>query len=241
MLLFRANLLTPKFEVSAESVPETESSSTETSIHVFSNPLFLPNESSAENISAQSCTALHPSIQIMFAELSHLCALMAMSNPSSTKGDLNCFNKKLDAAEQRMFRITHCEPGEVNSPSETLFKLRAYPTAGTIFLYLYMRNVPPSSPALDYFVANLRDALTDGNIIDDTRTFPPDVLFWVLFMGGIASNGRMQRQWFRAQAKKIQVSLALGSWAVGRRILMRFPFTGPACESHCQGFWAELS
>jgi hypothetical protein len=234
--------LIPKTEGSSESVSETEHSTTETSIHVFSNPVFQPNEDLADNKSVQGFTGLHPSIQMMFAELNHLSAMMAnMSNLSSAEDGPNSFKKKLDVAEQRMFRIIHCEPGDLNSSRETLFRLRAYPMAGTIFLYLYLRSIPPSSTALDYFMMNLRDALTDGNVVDDTRTFPPDVLFWVLFMGGIASGGGMQRQWFRTQATKIRVALALDSWAVGRQILMRFPFTGSDCESHCQEFWAELT
>jgi hypothetical protein len=238
----RAKLLIPKTQVPLEMTRENYHSSTQSSIHVFSNPVFRPNEVSMGNIFAEDFAGLHPSVQVMFAELNHLSALTVdTADPGNAKEDISSFSQMLDAAEQRMFRMTHCEPGEVNSPSGAFFRMRAYPTSGTIFLYLYLRKTPPSSNASDYYVANLRDALTDGNVIDDAGTFPPKVLLWVLFMGGIAAEGRAQRQWFRTQSARIRESLALGTWAAARQILARFPFSGADCESHCQAFWGELT
>lgn len=179
---------------------------------------------------------------MMFTELNQLCTLMtSLSESDYGKDTLNSFNRKLDIAEQRMFRLTHCDAGDINSPRETFYKMRAYAIAGTTFLYLYLRNIPPSSTALDYFPSHLQDALSDGNVIDNAEIFPPEVLLWVLFMGGIASEDRVQRPWFRERASKVCATLAVESWPVARQILMRFPFTGSDCASHGRGFWSELT
>jgi hypothetical protein len=209
---------------------------------VFSSPVFRPYENSADITSSQNISNLHPAIRMMFTELNQLCTLMAsMSESDCGKDTLNSFNKKLDIAEQRMFRLTHCDAGDVNSPRESLYKIRAYAIAGTTFLYLYLRNITPSSTALDYFPSHLQDSLSDGNVIDNAEVFPPEVLLWVLFMGGIASEDRVQRPWFRERASKVCATLAVESWPVARQILIRFPFTGSDCTSHCRGFWSELT
>jgi hypothetical protein len=83
--------------------------------------------------------------------------------------------------------------------------------------------------------------LTDGSVIDDRETFPPRALLWVLVMGGIASEGRVQRQWFQMQAANIRATLGLNSWRAAYQLLARFPFAGDDCEAHCQKFWGELA
>jgi hypothetical protein len=242
MLRYRAHVLIPKSQVISQIAPEIEHSSTQTSIPVFSNPLFQPNEISEDNLPVDDFVRLHPAVQSMFTELNHLSALMAEKSASSLIYDeKDSFNETLNIAEQRIFRITHCEPDGVNSPKGALFALRAYPTSGSIFLYLYLRKIPPSSTALDYFIPTLQDALIDGNVIDDRAKFPLQALLWVLFMGGIASDGRVQRQWFQEQASKTRTALGLDSWSAARQLLIKFPFTGADCELHYRKFWSELA
>jgi hypothetical protein len=178
----------------------------------------------------------------MFLELNHLSTLIRDKSVSGyTHSEWDAFRRKLDISEQRMFRIIHCELGDVNSPEGSLFKLRAYPISGSIYLYLYLRKIPVGSTALDYFIANLQDSLIEDNVIDDRGTFPPDALLWVLLMGGIASEGRVQRQWFQMRVANIRATLGLSSWRAAYQLLARFPFTGHDCEAHCQRFWGEVA
>lgn len=238
----RAAILVPKSAVQPESAPPAEDSETETSIPVFSSPVFRPYENSGDIASSQNIFSLHPAVQKMFVELNQLCTLMtSMPAAGYGKDALASFNRKLDVAEQHMFRLTHCDAGDANSPREALYKMRAYATAGTIFLYLYLRKIPPSSTTLEYSVANLYDSLRDGSVIDNAAVFPPEALLWILFMGGIASEDRVQRPWFKERASKTRATLAVDSWPAVQQILMKFPFTGSDYAGHCRDFWSELT
>jgi hypothetical protein len=180
----------------------------------------------------------------MFDELNNLAVLVGDMHavpPQMASENQISLTQKLDAAERRIHSLVHSEVRDDSNLRGSFFRWRAYPVAGNIFLYLYLRHVPLRSTIFDYLVPNLQQALIETRAIDDTSIFPTDVLFWILVMGGVAAVGREQQQWFRINITKRRGLLGLNSWHDARQLLLKYPFTGGLCESNCQSLWDELT
>jgi hypothetical protein len=207
---------------------------------VFSNS----RKSSDVPTSHEDSIQLFPWVGEMFDELNNLSILVGNVHdvpPQIAPGDKTSLAQKLDAAERRIHSLMHSEFSDDSDLGGSSYRWRAYPLAGNIFLYLYLRHVPLSSTIFNYVVPNLQQALIETGGIDDTGIFPADALFWMLVMGGVAAVDRVQWQWFRLNITKSSRLMGLNSWHDARKILLQFPFTGGLCESKCQSLWDELS
>jgi hypothetical protein len=93
------------------------------------------------------------------------------------------------------------------------------------------------------------DALRECLLFSGTATVPaltgikqaaPEVLFWILFTGGLASQGHEGHSWFVDQARDLAGDLGLCEWGDGREILGRFFYTEQPEEQGGEQLWRQL-
>lgn len=97
--------------------------------------------------------------------------------------------------------------------------------AAIIFLDNYLRGIQLNSRMMDRLVARLHHSmkLVFGEMAQhDGREKASKAIFWVLFVGGVASGIRSEREWFLAHLIDFSDWLAIQSWEEAERILKDF-------------------
>ncbi|KAJ5703930.1 hypothetical protein N7493_011068 [Penicillium malachiteum] len=168
----------------------------------------------------------------MFHELKCLSLDMTPSSEVMPKAEWLQRLNALGLSMHRMMAGGFFQTGIDNVP------LRAYTIVGYIFLCLFLRELPPSSPIFDYLLECLSHALSEQNVTKDIKWYPDRFLLWLLFVGGASAAGRTQRVWFRAQIPAVQARLNLKTRDETLAVLYIFPFVG-ACYTPFQELWEE--
>ncbi|KAL2812616.1 hypothetical protein BJX63DRAFT_443402 [Aspergillus granulosus] len=219
---------------------------------VFTAPWFA-------GLSASMRTFLH-----VFARLM-LYYEEAVRNPAlvmDTDNDLYIlFEHQLLATRYRYPATMYMQPGlsgaldddtnemalRVNSSSPLDEPLRL-----TLLIYLTTRmwHLQPF-PAMAYITASLRDTLAitlldpdpgtnTTSVIYHLNTVAPDLLFWVLFVGGTASQGYTPRSWFADNLALPVRSLGLKDWGEARKVLGDFFWSDQDCfQKDEQVLWKD--
>lgn len=95
-----------------------------------------------------------------------------------------------------------------------------------LYLWLVIREVPPSSPILSTLLSRLQSALLNSlswwYAEPDTRSERKIWLLWILFVGTAASLGRVERFWFVQELEKLCAELGVsrveGNWGLRDRL-----------------------
>lgn len=205
----------------------------------------------------------HSSIPTMF----HCLKQLSVTMPSSTASiaQESEWVDRVNVTEFEMHRIleTDLSPqinvlgGYPSSLSSAAW--RAYPISGTIFLCLMLRGLSINSNVFDYLVNSLVNAFQETVAAsqneeyeykyedeyeqedddDDTDRYPPNILLWLLFVGGAAAEGRQYRQWFLGQISRRLSELRLDSWQETRAALKVFPYIDE-CDGYFRKIWEEI-
>ncbi|KAJ5043090.1 uncharacterized protein L3040_004476 [Drepanopeziza brunnea f. sp. 'multigermtubi'] len=92
---------------------------------------------------------------------------------------------------------------------------------GSIYIYLFLRKIPLASPVFDYMVSLVREELErfgeEEKVLEGS--VPAEVVFWMLFVAGVASVEREERGWFVRRLKIVRGVLGLRGWEEARRLL----------------------
>lgn len=83
------------------------------------------------------------------------------------------------------------------------------------------------------------------NILDESKSDPcwqlcPDVLLWILVLGGIASFGTEERIWFVQNMAAVSAALNISEWEQAIEKLENYLWLGSTCNSGGQLLWAEV-
>jgi hypothetical protein len=83
------------------------------------------------------------------------------------------------------------------------------------------------------------------NILDESKSDPcwqlcPDVILWILVLGGIASFGIKERGWFVQNLAAVSAALNLSEWEQVVEKLENYLWLGSACDTGGQLLWAEV-
>jgi hypothetical protein len=75
--------------------------------------------------------------------------------------------------------------------------------AAHLYLWLVIRELPPSSPILDTVIQRLQNSLGEDVMGWWFGNWERKIwLLWILFVGAVASNGRTERFWFTSELVK---------------------------------------
>lgn len=93
-------------------------------------------------------------------------------------------------------------------------------------------------PYMSSVVTALRSRLRTG--LPQIQRIAPDLSFWMLFVGGMASKGRASRAWFVAHLAEVAEQLSLKEWDTALALLEGFLFIyQPACPQP-EALWNEV-
>ena len=85
--------------------------------------------------------------------------------------------------------------------------------AAQLYLWLVIREVPPSSPILSTLIFRLQGSLLNSlswwYAEPDFRSERKFWLLWILFVGAVASLGRVERFWFIQELEKLCLELGV--------------------------------
>jgi hypothetical protein len=128
-------------------------------------------------------------------------------------------------------------------PTSCIYSFEAIPlkTAAHLFLYLVIREIPHTSQLLFRLVERLQEAMEIQlggwwDATDERRTW----LLWMLFMGGSATAGRLERWWFVKEMEIVCGGLGIRSEQGFRDALKRALWQEAWCADHCMSLWNDL-
>lgn len=128
-------------------------------------------------------------------------------------------------------------------PTERIFSFEAVPLkiAAHLYLWLVIRELPPTSELLYLLVQRLQDLLEIQipgwwSAGSERITW----LLWMLFVGGAASAKRMERWWFVRELSKVFEMLGIDSFETLRAELDKVLWQEAWCKDHCLALWADV-
>lgn len=148
------------------------------------------------------------------------------------------FTNEVLLLERQINEIVH-SPGVCNL--DPLARLGCVPFYSSVllFIYLTLRELPINSSILDNFVTRLRSAVERLRSADSQRQFPPQLLLWILFIGGWAADGRSDRTWYSQNIACLAEEMNVQTWEQAKNMLAEYIFAVPLCERPCKLLWDE--
>lgn len=111
--------------------------------------------------------------------------------------------------------------------------------AGYAYLHLFLRRDELIGTSFDYFANLLKDEL---EIFQHTgEKFPPELWFWIMFVGASAAIGRPESLWFMAELQLSRDKLMLGSWFQAKGRLKKFAWVDGWNEVAHVDLWNQLN
>ncbi|KAH7176191.1 hypothetical protein EDB81DRAFT_33312 [Dactylonectria macrodidyma] len=93
-------------------------------------------------------------------------------------------------------------------------------------------------PFMQYMVEALKRSLAPK--LHRFQTVAPDLSFWVLFIGGMASQGYTTHPWFVTRLTETTQSLEVEEWTKARVILGEYFYTDQPGETGAEDLWNEV-
>ncbi|GFF34852.1 hypothetical protein IFM51744_02589 [Aspergillus udagawae] len=113
------------------------------------------------------------------------------------------------------------------------------PIRRTLFIYLFLFvSYFQSFPIMQHLVDALRESIVLR--LPYLEVTAPDLLFWILFIGGMASQGYSSHPWFVVHTRALAARLDLEQWDKARPVLMEFFYTGQPGQKGAEDLWNEV-
>ncbi|KAL3481542.1 hypothetical protein BJX99DRAFT_243560 [Aspergillus californicus] len=112
----------------------------------------------------------------------------------------------------------------------------------SLLLYLYIRVVRFGNlPLVNQIVEHLKQSLGSPIAFTYFQVIAPDLLFWILFMGGLASQGYSSHAWFVEHLVEVARGLGVEQWSrQARPLLGEFFYADQAGQSAGEDLWREV-
>lgn len=148
------------------------------------------------------------------------------------------FTRNVLLIERQINAIVN-RPGAKGNTGSLPIRCMPFYSSALLFVYLALREVPISSSILDNFITRLRTALGILEPERIWRDFPPSFLLWVLFIGGWAAEGRLDRPWYLSYVAWLSTQMQLEFWGEAKGVLTQYCFVDSLCEIPCRMLWDE--
>ncbi len=112
--------------------------------------------------------------------------------------------------------------------------------AGYIYLYIFLRKIPAESSIYMWMTTLLRQ---DFNRLDPQVLgyFPSELLFWVLFVGGLVASNKNDQDWFTEKLGEVSKKLELKSLRDVRKCLKKLSWVVSNEGVRCQVLWDKIA
>lgn len=187
----------------------------------------------------------------MFHDLQYLSAQVAayesgvvIDDPFELRDSMCSTEKLIDSLIHERIERIDTSNHHIDFAAPVLEKGHAVPVgaccrSAVIYVYLFLRRIPIHSPVFDWMVDMIQQDFerTESYI---REVYPPELLFWLLFVAGTASLGRSERSWFRIKLAKYRNFLKLDSWRAATEVLEKMAWLETPGETLGQSLWEEL-
>jgi hypothetical protein len=187
----------------------------------------------------------------MFLDLQYLSEQIAASDRRAFVGEPFELVDSVCTAEKQIDSLIHDRVEKIDTSEHhiefaapVLEKGNSIPVgacarSATIFVYLFLRRIPIHSPVFGWMIDMVRQDFerTEAYI---SQVYPPELLFWILFVAGTASLGRYERSWFLSKMTRYREFLKLKDWSAGKVVLEKLAWLETPGESLGVCLWEEL-
>ncbi|KUJ19899.1 uncharacterized protein LY89DRAFT_464947 [Mollisia scopiformis] len=177
----------------------------------------------------------------MFTDLHWLSSMMSNSARRRGAVNANVLNRGITEAEKYIDTMLRGGRLDNHQTTKGIVAGKAFVVlSGYIYLYLLLRRIEVSSRIYDWMVDLLKEDLKNIQHVM-RKAYPPELLFWILFLGASASIGRRELEWFKKELLVGKESLGLSAWSSAKAILMKFSWVEGWNEEASERFWNELN
>ncbi|KAL5337456.1 hypothetical protein BJX70DRAFT_234384 [Aspergillus crustosus] len=81
---------------------------------------------------------------------------------------------------------------------------------------------------------------TEFTLLSHLKQSAPEILFWILFIGGMASLGHEEHAWFVAHLTEISLYMGIDNWETAREILGGFFYAERPGQGGGEELWGEV-
>ncbi|KAL4881669.1 hypothetical protein BJY04DRAFT_56245 [Aspergillus karnatakaensis] len=137
-------------------------------------------------------------------------------------------NDLLIAAEHQLHALDFSGDNNLNEPMRL-----------SLLVYLSIRIWHLAGlPMMFNIVVNLRNSLEPQ--LPSFQAIAPDLVFWMLFMGGMGSLAESGRSWYVERLSEMRTLLWIEDWAQARSILGEFFYTNQLGQTGGEDLWDEV-
>jgi hypothetical protein len=194
---------------------------------------YVPNSAFIEEV-----IGLDSEMVKMFSDLHWLSYLVALHDKGTLVMPNSKLNQSISECENFVDTVTRAGRHRDRTIKGVSIQSGCCVTAGYIYVYLFLRRIPNSSSIFSYMLTLMKQEWKRAGAFI-REIFPPDLLFWVLFIGRCASSKQLER-WFKVELILSKNVLNLKSWMEVRGVLEQFAWVSGWHEETYVDFWDEL-
>ncbi|KAL3455485.1 hypothetical protein BJX64DRAFT_297521 [Aspergillus heterothallicus] len=148
-------------------------------------------------------------------------------------------NDLLVCTEHQLHSLSFSSPLDNNTTTTTSTSSLNEPLRLTLLIYLNTRVWHLGKlPIMGCLVAPLKHSIAPH--LPFFQAIAPDLVFWMLFLGGMASRGYLVHAWFVARLAETAGQLGVREWSAARRVLGGFFYTDQPGETTAEDLWDEV-
>ncbi|MCJ1322626.1 hypothetical protein MMC15_007975 [Xylographa vitiligo] len=177
----------------------------------------------------------------MFEGLSRLTVFInAIASPTMSRKDRWLLGDKLDLVERRLLASASIVDS-LQDIDETYRTVHAScRLAAIVHVHTTMRVCANTNHVVASLVQRLHSSLLELPDLSSAWSMVPELLLWVLFVGGIATIVPQERTWFVEALVEPCTTLGVRTWNTASGILRRFFWIDKVDDSQEFGLWQEV-
>jgi hypothetical protein len=152
-------------------------------------------------------------------------------------------SNKIYNVEYDLLLLNELQNTNIDS-NRCIFAFEAVPLkmAAHLYLWLAIRELPPTSELLYKILQRLHGSLKPVlpgwfNASEERMYW----LLWILFVGGVAANGRKERSWFVNELGHVCIDLKIWTLDGLKECLERVVWQDAWCAERCAALWDDLT
>jgi hypothetical protein len=144
----------------------------------------------------------------------------------------------VERLERRVISILQSDVVKFGSPRFSIFRLFGH--AAIFHIYMFMRDLPRGLPFYNLISDRLRSIVEVADLATLHKEYP-EMILWVLLMGGLGSSGTPNRGWFAKLFAEICITAGLRGGNAIAYALADFLWSDLYLSPVTIGFWNDVA
>jgi hypothetical protein len=148
------------------------------------------------------------------------------------------FSDRRASVEYRLTSISSTD-GILKPADDHRYIQESSRVAALLYANRVLRAMPNNAAMISHLLHHLMRCLQRTNLENRWGKYP-ELLLWVMFLGGTATTTTADHIWFVTQVMTLAAALELRSWSDVKGVLERYLYPEHALEKLCVSFWEEI-